>query len=180
MTDKERLERGVALVQRAFEKGLSLKADKGNEADKADTANTSAAGLFLRFAPLSLTLANPDLRVGLERKGYLSNGQYGLDKDGYDAQGRNLQNLDRQGYSPEGFSAEGYNRDGLDRNGLNKDGVDRNGNGCTSNSSDTSSSNPEDAAKLGLPPLQDKFGAAFLGTSNAAQLPAAETGSPST
>ena len=77
-----------------------------------------------------------------------------------------------------GFDAEGYDRDGFDRNGLNKAGVDWNGNGCTSTSSDSSSSNPEDAAKLGLPPLEDKFGslpfdtAAFLGTSIAAQFPA--------
>lgn len=77
-----------------------------------------------------------------------------------------------------GFDAEGYDRDGFDRHGLNKAGMDRNGNGCTSTSSDSSSSNPEDAAKLGLPPLEDKFGsipfdtAAFLGTSVAAQIPA--------
>ncbi|GAA5970905.1 hypothetical protein JCM8115_007036 [Rhodotorula mucilaginosa] len=62
--------------------------------------------------------------------------------------------------------------------GLNRTGIHRNGNGCTSTSSDSSSSNPEDAAKLGLPPLEDKFGslpfdtAAFLGTSIAAQFPA--------
>ncbi|TKA57069.1 hypothetical protein B0A53_01025 [Rhodotorula sp. CCFEE 5036] len=99
---------------------------------------------------------------GLDRKGYSANGQYALDKDGYDAQNRNLQNFDRQGFSPE----------------ARRTGIHRNGNGCTSTSSDSSSSNPEDAAKLGLPPLEDKFGslpfdtAAFLGTSIAAQFPA--------
>lgn len=31
MTEQERLDRGVALVQRAFEKGLSLKREKGGE-----------------------------------------------------------------------------------------------------------------------------------------------------
>ena len=40
--------------------------------------------------------------AGLDRKGYLANGQYALDKDGYDSQNRNLQNFDRQGFSPEG------------------------------------------------------------------------------
>ncbi|GAA5979615.1 hypothetical protein JCM10908_002983 [Rhodotorula pacifica] len=44
MTDEERLERGVALVQRAFEKGLSLKADKADQVDKPDASASGAAG----------------------------------------------------------------------------------------------------------------------------------------
>lgn len=141
-------------------------------------------------------------RAGLDSKGYLANGQYGLDKDGYDSKGYNLAGFNRQGYNAKGkskslssfspalrltrssggFNADGYNPSGYDRFGLNKDGVDQNGNGCTSSSSNSSSSDPNAEAKLGIPPLQNNFGplpfdtAAFLGSSVAAQLPAAETG----
>ncbi|GAA5864768.1 hypothetical protein JCM3774_006068 [Rhodotorula dairenensis] len=41
MTEEERMERGVALVQRAFEKGLNLKGDKGGETRRDDAAAKS-------------------------------------------------------------------------------------------------------------------------------------------